>query len=313
MSNNYKIIVLIFSLLLFVNYNGKLAAQTANAIVSGIVKDSDGNAIPGANISVTNMATGFKYGAVSEYDGSYDVRNLPLGGPYKVEISFLGFQSVVYENIELSLGANFRQNVILADDAMDLETFTINANSLLNNVDKMGGTKSISAQTIRELPVQDRNFTNLANLSPLTGRNLTASGQRAISTNFTVDGMNARGTRTGGEQGRGPFSISMEAIREFEVQTNAYDVTVGRQGGGGINAATKSGTNTWEGSAFSYVRANALTANQDFRGREINDSFSNIQWGFTLGGPIVKDKANIFVAFDRQDANRPVDVADIRS
>lgn len=290
-----------------------MAAQTASARVSGTVKDNGGNAIPGASVSVVNEATGFRFGAISENDGSFDVRKLPLGGPYKVEVSFIGFQTIVYENVNLSLGANFRQNVVLNDDSIDLETFTINSNSLLNDVDRMGGTKAISAQTIKELPVQDRNFTNLASLSPLTGRNLTASGQRAISTNFTVDGMNARGTRTGGEQGRGPFSISMEAIREFEVQTNAYDVTVGRQGGGGINAATKSGTNTWEGSAFSYVRTNALTANQDLRGREINDSFSNIQWGFTLGGPIVKDKAHIFIAFDRQDANRPVDVADIRT
>lgn len=313
MKKTYKKFLWIFSLLCLIGWSGELAAQTANARVSGTVKDSDGSVIPGASISVVNEATGFKYGAISKNDGSYDVRNLPLGGPYKVEISFIGFQSVVYENIQLSLGANFRQNVTLVDDSLDLETFTINSNSLLNDIDRMGGTKSISAQTIKELPVQDRNFTNLASLSPLTGRNLTASGQRAISTNFTVDGMNARGTRTGGEQGRGPFSISMEAIREFEVQTNAYDVTVGRQGGGGINAATKSGTNTWEGSAFSYVRTNALTANQDFRGREINDSFSNVQWGFTLGGPIVKDKAHIFVAFDRQDANRPVDVADIRT
>lgn len=313
MNKNYKKFLWIFSLLYLIVWSGELTAQTANARVSGTVKDGEGSAIPGASISVVNESTGFKFGAISENDGSYDVRNLPLGGPYKIVISFIGFQSVAYENIQLSLGANFRQNVILVDESLDLETFTINSNSLLNDIDRMGGTKSISAQTIKELPVQDRNFTNLASLSPLTGRNLSASGQRAISTNFTVDGMNARGTRTGGEQGRGPFSISMEAIREFEVQTNTYDVTVGRQGGGGINAATKSGSNTWEGSAFSYVRTNALTANQDFRGREINDSFSNVQWGFTLGGPIVKDKAHIFIAFDRQDANRPVDVADIRT
>lgn len=313
MKKIYKQTILIFSCIGMLIIHGDLAAQTANARISGTVRDVDGSAIPGANISVVNESTGFRFGAVSENDGSFDVRNLPLGGPYKVEISFLGFQSKAFENVQLSLGANFRQNVILVDDSIDLETFTVNSNSLLNDVDRMGGTKSISAQTIKELPVQDRNFTNLASLSPLTGRNLTASGQRAISTNFTIDGMNTRGTRTGGEQGRGPFSISMEAIREFEVQTNAYDVTVGRQGGGGINAATKSGTNTWEGSAFSYVRTNALTANQDFRGRDIDESFSNIQWGFTLGGPIVKDKAHLFVAFDRQDANRPVDVADIRT
>lgn len=313
MKKYYKKLFWIFGLIGLMFCSGDLTAQTADARISGIVKDRDGSAIPGASITVVNEATGFKYGGVTENDGSFNVRNLPLGGPYKVEISFIGFRSAVYENIQLSLGANFRRNVVLEDDSLDLEAITINSNSLLNDVDRMGGTKAISAQTIKELPVQDRNFTNLASLSPLTGRNLTASGQRAISTNFTVDGMNARGNRTGGEQGRGPFSISMEAIREFEVQTNAYDVTVGRQGGGGINAATKSGTNTWEGSAFSYVRTNALTANQDFRGRAIDDSFSNVQWGFTLGGPIVKDKAHIFIAFDRQDANRPVDVADIRT
>ena len=288
-------------------------AQTSSARISGRVQGQQDEALPGATVYIINESTGFTHGGVTGNDGSFSVRELPLGGPYRVEVSFVGYEKKTYQNIYLSLGSNFKIDANLQDGAVDLETVTVSANSLKADIDRMGGTKTISAKTIRELPVQDRNFTNLASLSPLTGRNLSASGQRRISTNFTVDGMNSRGQRTGGEQGRGPFSISMEAIREFEVQTNAYDVTVGRQGGGGINAATKSGTNNWQGSAFSYVRTNWLTANQDFLDREIDDSFSNIQYGFTVGGPIVKDKAHIFIAFDRQDANRPVDVAAIRT
>jgi hypothetical protein len=118
----------------------------------------------------------------------------------------------------------------------------------------------------------------------------------------------------GGELGRGPYTISMEAIREFEVVTNVYDVTQGRMGGGSISAATKSGTNELVGSVFTYARNDALSAPKDYLGRARSLRQSDVwQMGGSVGGPIVRDKVHYFVAFDRQQSSVPLAVADLRT
>ena len=113
--------------------------------------------------------------------------------------------------------------------------------------------------------------------------------------------------------GNGPYSLSLEAIREFEVATNVYDVTQGRQGGGTISAVTKSGTNTFSGSIFDYYRADFLASPYDIRGNRRTQSFTTNQYGFSLGGPIIKDKLHFFTALDRQDESLPFFIADIKS
>ncbi|HEY9227041.1 MAG TPA: TonB-dependent receptor, partial [Gemmatimonadaceae bacterium] len=131
--------------------------------------------------------------------------------------------------------------------------------------------------------------------------------QRWTSTDIRVDGAQAKNMLRSGEFGAGPFTLSMEAIREFEVTSAVYDVTQGRQGGGAVRAATKAGTNEWSGSAFTYYRGSGLTATQDFQSRSRQQrQFSAVQWGGSLGGPIVRDRMHFFVAFDRWDSNEPL-------
>src|SRR5690606_30158591 len=133
---------------------------------------------------------------------------------------------------------------------------------------------------------------------------------------FTIDGMNSKNPTSAGSttsRSGAPFSISIEAVREFKVVTNQYDVTLGRAGGGTISAVTKAGTNTLSGSAWNYMRADWLSSPYDIRGNKRNDDFSTYQYGFTLGGPIVKDKIHFFVAWDHQRDARPLIIADINS
>ncbi len=110
-----------------------------------------------------------------------------------------------------------------------------------------------------------------------------------------------------------PFSISIEAVREFKITTNQYDVTLGRSGGGTVSAVTKSGTNKFSGSAWEYLRANWLSSPYDIRGNKRQNDFSTSQFGFSLGGPIIKNKLHFFVAWDHQLDSRPLIIADIRS
>ncbi|HBI86313.1 MAG TPA: TonB-dependent receptor, partial [Sphingobacterium sp.] len=133
---------------------------------------------------------------------------------------------------------------------------------------------------------------------------------------FTIDGMNAKNPTSAGSttsRSGAPFSISIEAVREFKVVTNQYDVTYGRAGGGTVSAVTKQGTNQTHGSAWLYSRADWLSSPYDIRGNKRSNDFSTYQYGFTLGGPIIKDKLHYFVAWDHQRDARPLIIADINS
>jgi hypothetical protein len=166
---------------------------------------------------------------------------------------------------------------------------------------------------MNQLPVNGRNFSNLMDLSPLS-RGGGIAGQLASSTNYTIDGMNAKNPTSSGSttaRSGAPYSISIEAVREFKVVTNQYDVTLGRAGGGTVTAVTKSGTNTTSGSAFMYGRADWLASPYDIRGIKRDNDFSTYQYGFTLGGAIIKNKLHYFVGLDHQKDSRPLIIADV--
>jgi hypothetical protein len=263
---------------------------------------------------VKNQSTGFETGTVTNINGKYDIRQLPLGGPYTITTSFVGYGEVKKSGFTLNQGDQLVIDFTLSETANELEEIIISDQDLRSRVQREGNALAINAARIKQLPIEGRNFTGLTSLSPLQGGgSINLGGQRRTSTNITLDGVNARNQLTAGEIGRGPYTVSIEAIREFEVATNVYDVTQGRQAGGALNAVTKSGTNELEGSAFVYHRNDNLSSQLDIRGTDRDQSFYNYQWGFSLGGPIIKDKMHFFVAFDRQDAGEPVFIADINN
>jgi hypothetical protein len=286
-------------------------AQTNLAGVSGKVTETNGAPLPGATVTIKNESTGFVTKTTSTAKGTFLFKELPLGSPYSITVEVMGMAPQKQTGYALNQGDLLDVSFKMQEKTNELQVVEVKSVSLRNKIENIGSSTAVTAKDIAKLPVNGRNFSSLADLSPLSsGGNL--GGQLASSTNYTIDGMAARGTISGG-QTAGAYSISLEAVREFQVVTNQYDVTYGNAGGGTISSVTKSGTNQLSGSAFTYARANWLASPYGLNGLKRNQDFSTYQYGFSLGGPIVKDKAHFFVAWDRQVDSRPLYIANIQS
>ena len=307
----FKLSMLMLLLLSF----GNAKAQTTQASISGKVTDEEKKPIPGASVQVKNESTGFTTKVGTNAQGDYTFKELPLGGPYTIKVNFLGYGEQTLSGYMLNQGDAVRANVGMQTSAQTLQAIQINGNGLRNKVEQFGASTEVSSKTMNQLPVNGRNFSSLTDLSPLAA-NGGISGQLGSSTNFTIDGMTAKNPTSAGSttsRSGAPYSISIESVREFKVVTNQYDVTLGRAGGGTISAVTKSGTNEITGSAFGYGRADWLASPNDIRGNKRTNDFSTYQYGFTLGGPIIKDKLHYFVGWDHQKDARPLIIADVQS
>ncbi|WP_300597632.1 carboxypeptidase regulatory-like domain-containing protein [Niabella sp.] len=292
-----------------------LIAQTTQASISGLVTDSDNKPVAGATVLVYNQSTGFKQTTLSNSKGNYIFNEMPLGGPYYVQITSTGFTDQKKENLFLNQGDALRVNMQMETNVQNLENVTVSS-GLKAKVENIGAATAIGSRLMTQLPVNGRNFANLTELSPLAGRNGSISGQLNTSTNYTIDGMNAKNPTSAGpttSRSGAPYSISIEAVREFKVVTNQYDVTYGRSGGGTVSAVTKSGTNDFHGSVFGFGRANELSSRYDIVGNKRNNNYSTYQYGFSLGGPIIKNKLHFFVAWDHQLDQRSLVIADIQT
>jgi hypothetical protein len=309
-----KKLIFLFVVVCFVFDYNLLTAQNTQASISGTVTDQQGNPLVGATVQVKNESTGFTAGTLTSVKGEYLFKELPLGGPYAVVVSYIGYAEQRQTGYVLHQGDAIRVKISMQETNQSLQAVEVEASSLKNQVDNLGASTSITARDITRLPVNGRNFTSLTDLSPLS-RGGNISGQLGSSTNYTIDGMNAKNPTSAGattSRSGAPYSISMEAVREFQVVTNQYDVTYGRSGGGTVSAVTKSGTNQFTGSVFNYTRANALSSRYDIRGNKQTNKFSTNQFGFSLGGPIIKDKLHFFMAWDHQLDTRPLVIADIK-
>ncbi len=318
--NSFLSTLIIVFLIAF--FGNKSFAQGTDATISGKVLDEKGEAIPGASIRVKNESTGFQTGTVTNVSGEYQLQQLPLGKPYSITITFVGYQAQKFSNYALNQGDKLKIDAKLLQGDTQLSEVVVSANSFVNKeTERAGAAIAVSSLQMKQLPMEGRNFTALTALSPLQGKNGSFSGQRISSTNVTMDGVNARNMYTTGTVGNGPYSISQEAIREFQVSTNNYDVTQGRQGGGSVNAVTKNGTNITEGSAFFYQRASQATffgnrlfpLNSEFNanGTPRTTNIDQKQYGFSLGGALINDKLHYFVALDRQNETIPFQIAPV--
>lgn len=293
----------------------RVEAQTTQASISGVIFDTNKSPLPGATVRVRNESTGFSTGTVTTAQGDYSFKELPLGGPYIVRVTSVGYGEQQRTGYVLNQGDAIRVNLTMEEVGQTLEVVQVVASGLKNKTEYLGAATTISARSIAALPVNGRNFTSLTDLSPLS-RGTNLSGQLGSSTNFTIDGTTAKNPTSAGSttsRSGAPYSISIEAVREFKVVTNQYDVIYGRSGGGTISAVTKAGTNKLTGSIFNYTRANWLSSRYDIRGNERNVPFSTNQFGFSLGGPIIKDKLHFFAVWDHQQDSRPLFIADIQS
>lgn len=296
--------------LLFLGFGTLAFAQTTQASITGKVTGAKKATENKVKVLIINESTGFKTETETNLEGQYIFNEIPLGGPYTV---------IVNDEKRTGFTVNFGDKVTvdmkLNPDEHSIEEVLISGN-LKNKIGNLGASTAVTAKNISMLPVNGRNFNNLTELSPLSGKNGNLSGQLNSSTNFTIDGMNAKNPTSAGSttsRSGAPFSISIEAVREFKITTNQYDVTLGRSGGGTVSAVTKSGTNTFSGSVWEYLRTGGLSSKYDIRGNKRVNDFSTSQFGFSLGGPIIKNKLHFFAAWDHQSDSRPLLIADVQS
>ena len=274
-------------------------AQVTTSALGGRVVDASGQPVIGAAVVATHVPSGTVYGVVTNEDGRYAVNGMRTGGPYTVAISCLGYQPLTYTDVNLQLGETFALDASLSEDALMLgEAMVVAAPASKFSAEKTGAATNISSQQITSLPTVSRSITDLTRLSPYGGNGMTFGGQDGRTANFTVDGANFNnnfGLNDGLPGGGSP--ISLDALEEIQVVISPYDVRQTNFIGGGVNAITKSGTNTFKGSAYIYHTNENMRGNQ-VNGIELTDARlidRTTTYGATLGGPIIKNKLFFFV------------------
>ena len=274
-------------------------AQVTTSSMTGKVTDASGAAVPGATIVALHTDSGTQYFAVANAEGRYNINGMRAGGPYKVEIACLGYQTVTYTDVTLQLAEVYALNATLPDDSQVLESAMVisNATSKLSN-EQTGAATNISGKQITELPTVSRSITDVTRLSPYGGNGMSFAGADGRTANFTVDGANFNnnfGLSSNLPGGGNPISI--DAIDELQVVISPYDVRQTNFIGGGVNAVTKSGTNKLKGSAYIYHKNENMRGDTVY-GEQITSARAtdrNTTFGLTLGGPIIKNKLFFFV------------------
>ena len=271
-----------------------LNAQVTTSGLSGKVT-SNGEPIIGATIVALHTPSGSSYGAVTNVDGRYNITGMRVGGPYEVKVSYVGYSEVKMTGIQLQLGEVYPLAVELKEGSEELKELVVTSQRTKFTTEKTGATTNITTEKMASIPTISRSVADIAKMSPYAS-GMSFGGSDGPSTNFTVDGANFNnnfGLSSNLPGGGSPISI--DAIEEMQVVITPYDVRQTNFIGGGINAITKSGTNTLKGSVYNYF------THQNLRGNKIGDydfgarpDASKTIYGFTVGAPIIKNKLFIF-------------------
>ena len=275
-------------------------AQVTTSSLSGSVVDQNGEPVIGAAVVALHEPSGTVYGAVTNADGRYTIQGMRTGGPYKVDFTCLGYQETTYTGITLQLAETFSLNAKIAESSEFLEGTVIvaDATSKFAAQERTGAVTNINNGQITAIPTVNRSITDVTRLSPYGGNGMSFAGSDGRTANFTVDGANFNnnfGLSSNLPGGGNPISI--DAIEELQVVISPYDVRQTNFIGGGVNAITKSGTNTFKGTAYVYHKNENLQGDTVY-GEQISgarDKNRSTTYGFTFGGPIVKNKLFFFV------------------
>lgn len=300
-----------------------LAQGVTNSGLTGRVLDNTGEPLPGANIVAVHQPTGTQYGASTDFDGYFRISNMRPGGPYSLAISYVSFQTFEESNFSLPLGDTRNVNVTLEESSNALEEVVITTPGTIFNSDVTGSETNVSQRQISTLPSVSRSIADFARITPEAlitegndGFSISLAGQNnrynAIyidgAVNNDVFGLAGSGTN-GGQTGVNPFSV--DAIETFQINLAPFDVRQSGFSGGSINAITRSGSNNWEGSVYTFYRNEKLAGKTppilvgEDEERERLDEFSAKTYGFRVGGPIVEDKLFFFVNYERQKDETP--------
>jgi hypothetical protein len=293
---------------------GPAAAQTqiTTAVIQGVVVDSSGAVLPGVDVEVRNVDTNAARGVVTDRDGRFMVLQLQPGR-YTVTFRLSGFATLVQENVEVRVGDAVRLTPAMSVSGV-AETVTVSTQSSPVEATRTAAASTLDERTIAATPILGRKFEDLLTLTPGVsvvqgpdGDEITFSGQRGVFNNISLDGGDYNngffGEQMGGQ--RAAIDITLEAVKEFQVVATGANAEYGRTAGGVVNVITKSGTNQLGGSLFHYQRLEGLTSNTS-DGKSLEE-FHREQFGGTAGGPVIRDKAFYFLAFEgiREHFARP--------
>lgn len=299
---------LLFSITLFMLIICGASAQVTTSSIVGHITSS-GHAVEGVMVKITHEPSGSITGSYTNSKGWFHIQNLQAGGPYSVEFSLLGYQSQIHNNITLPLGETYTLNIKLQKANMELDEVSISATGK-PSFENAGGTIHVTTQELSTLPSINRSIEDVLLLSPLSGAGNTFAGTDGRYNNILVDGAsfnNGYGLSSkltpGGDNAQ-PFSL--DAVEAVQVSIAPFDIRHSHFTGADVNIVTRSGDNSFRGSAYAFLRPKAL--NGHLVGDELvpnaNNSFSQL-YGFRLGGPLIKNKLFFFVSGEYERASLP--------
>lgn len=280
-------------------------AQVTTSNIRGKVTDDQNLPLLGANIVAVHTPTGTVYGVITNEDGRFNLLNLRVGGPYKVSISYLGFKTHEQNDVYLTLGKTFNVEAALVADSQTLDEVVVTSDQggTFGN-DRTGAETSVGRRELTRLPTISRSAQDFTRLEPTASGN-SFGGRNDQYNNFSLDGaifnnpFGLDAPTPGGQTGAQP--ISLDAIDQIQISTAPYDVTQSGFTGASINAVTKSGTNEFHGTVYGYFRNESLTGGK-IRGEDVvKPDLNQNQYGFSVGGPIVKDKLFFFANFEKDE------------
>jgi outer membrane receptor protein involved in Fe transport len=298
-----------------------LAQSTTTGAIGGVVTNPNKEVVPGADVTVKNLETNKEETATTDDTGRFKVANLQPGR-YSVTVNSSGFSPMTSENVIVEVGRETPLEVALSVGPVT-GSVDVSAEAPVINTTQQDFSSNINQTSINELPINGRRWSNFALLTPGavpdgTFGLISFRGISGLLNNNTIDGGDNNQAFFAEERGRTriSYSVSQAAIREFQVNTSSYSAEYGRSAGGVVNAITKSGTNDFHGGVFYYQRNNKWGARNPLATRTelINGVFTPVgykpkdvrhQFGGTIGGPIVKDKAFFFFSYDQQKRNFP--------
>ena len=298
---NRRALFLLVPLLLLL-FSITASAQIDKGSIEAVALDQSGAALPGVTVTVSRPETGYQTVAVTDVTGLARVPSLPPG-EYSVEFSLAGFAPVQGQKVVLRVGQSAKLAATMMQAAS--ETITISAEAPVVDVHKTDSSTNITPEQIESLPVADRDFQRLAFIAPgvqrergsfrfINGGPVVGAGGNASQSTIFVDGVDLTDQVNGLARAR----FSQDAVREFRVIANRFDTEIGGSAGGALSIVTKSGTNDMRGTVFGFFRDAALRSKGELELQK-NDDYTRRQLGFTIGGPILRDRAFYFASLEQ--------------
>ena len=288
---------------------GIASAQVTTGSIGGTAVDETGGVLPGATITAIHVPSGTKYEGVSRADGRFSMPNLRVGGPYSVTATMSGFQTKVTTGVFVSLGVSTDLKLTLKTQALT-EEVTVTAEALpVFSASRTGAATAVSRETIATLPTQSDRIDSFVRLSPqASGKDLSFGGSDNRLNNITVDGSyfnNSFGLGAAPGDRTGVAPISMAAVEEMQVNVAPYDVRQGHFVGASVNTITRSGTNSFQGSAYAWKRNNDLVGKKAGANAFNPGTFDFHKYGAFLSGPILKNKLFFFLSYEDDAITQP--------